>query len=166
MATITLQGNTIHTLGDLPKIGTKAPDFKLAAKDLSVKTLSDFSGKKVVLNIFPSIDTPTCATSVRKFNEQASTLDNTVILCISRDLPFAQNRFCGAEGLENVVTLSDFANGSFGKNYALEITDGPLANLHSRAIVVVNENGIVTHTEQVGEIADEPNYEAAIESLQ
>lgn len=166
MATITLQGNTIHTLGDLPKIGTKAPDFKLAAKDLSVKTLSDFSGKKVVLNIFPSIDTPTCATSVRKFNEQASTLDNTVVLCISRDLPFAQNRFCGAEGLENVVTLSDFANGSFGKNYALEITDGPLANLHSRAIVVVNENGIVTHTEQVGEIADEPNYEAAIESLQ
>lgn len=166
MATITLQGNTIHTLGDLPKIGTKAPDFKLAAKDLSVKTLSDFSGKKVVLNIFPSIDTPTCATSVRKFNEQASTLDNTVVLCISRDLPFAQNRFCGAEGLENVVTLSDFADGSFGKNYALEITDGPLANLHSRAIVVVNENGIVTHTEQVGEIADEPNYEAAIESLQ
>lgn len=165
MAEITLGGNPIHTLGELPAVGTKAPDFSLTAKDLSVKSLADFSGKKVVLNIFPSIDTSTCATSVRTFNEKASSLDNTIMVCVSRDLPFAQSRFCGAEGLENVITLSDFANGSFGKDYALEITDGPLANLHSRAIVVIDENGIITHTEQVGEIADEPNYEAAISSL-
>ena len=165
MAEITLGGNPIHTLGELPAVGTKAPDFSLTANDLSVKSLADFSGKKVVLNIFPSIDTSTCATSVRTFNEKASSLDNTMVVCVSRDLPFAQSRFCGAEGLENVITLSDFANGSFGKEYALEITDGPLANLHSRAIVVIDENGIITHTEQVGEIADEPNYEAAISSL-
>ena len=165
MAEITLGGNPIHTLGELPAVGTKAPDFSLTANDLSVKSLADFSGKKVVLNIFPSIDTSTCATSVRTFNEKASSLDNTVVICVSRDLPFAQNRFCGAEGLENVITLSDFANGSFGKDYALEITDGPLANLHSRAIVVIDENGVIAHTEQVGEIADEPNYEAAISSL-
>jgi thiol peroxidase len=165
MAEITLGGNPIHTLGELPAVGTKAPDFSLTANDLSVKSLADFSGKKVVLNIFPSIDTSTCATSVRTFNEKASSLDNTVVVCVSRDLPFAQSRFCGAEGLENVITLSDFANGSFGKDYALEITDGPLANLHSRAIVVIDENGVIAHTEQVGEIADEPNYEAAISSL-
>ena len=165
MAEITLGGNPIHTLGELPAVGTKAPDFSLTANDLSVKSLADFSGKKVVLNIFPSIDTSTCATSVRTFNEKASSLDNTMVVCVSRDLPFAQSRFCGAEGLENVITLSDFANGSFGKDYALEITDGPLANLHSRAIVVIDENGIITHTEQVGEIADEPKYEAAISSL-
>ena len=165
MAEITLGGNPIHTLGELPAVGTKAPDFSLTANDLSVKSLAYFSGKKVVLNIFPSIDTSTCATSVRTFNEKASSLDNTMVVCVSRDLPFAQSRFCGAEGLENVITLSDFANGSFGKDYALEITDGPLANLHSRAIVVIDENGIITHTEQVGEIADEPNYEAAISSL-
>ncbi|MGC6285432.1 MAG: thiol peroxidase [Polaribacter sp.] len=165
MAEITLGGNPIHTLGELPAVGTKAPDFSLTANDLSVKSLADFSGKKVVLNIFPSIDTSTCATSVRTFNEKASSLDNTVVVCVSRDLPFAQSRFCGAEGLENVITLSDFANGSFGKDYALEITDGPLANLHSRAIVVIDENGVIAHTEQVGEIADEPNYEVAISSL-
>lgn len=165
MAEITLGGNPIHTLGELPAVGTKAPDFSLTANDLSVKRLADFSGKKVVLNIFPSIDTSTCATSVRTFNEKASSLDNTVVVCVSRDLPFAQSRFCGAEGLENVITLSDFANGSFGKDYALEITDGPLANLHSRAIVVIDENGVIAHTEQVGEIADEPNYETAISSL-
>ena len=165
MAEITLGGNPIHTLGELPAVGTKAPDFSLTANDLSVKRLADFSGKKVVLNIFPSIDTSTCATSVRTFNEKASSLDNTMVVCVSRDLPFAQSRFCGAEGLENVITLSDFANGSFGKDYALEITDGPLANLHSRAIVVIDENGVIAHTEQVGEIADEPNYETAISSL-
>ena len=165
MAEITLGGNPIHTLGELPAVGTKAPDFSLTANDLSVKSLADFSGKKVVLNIFPSIDTSTCATSVRTFNEKVSSLDNAVVVCVSRDLPFAQSRFCGAEGLENVITLSDFANGSFGKDYALEITDGPLANLHSRAIVVIDENGVIAHTEQVGEIADEPNYEVAISSL-
>lgn len=165
MAEITLGGNPIHTLGELPAVGTKAPDFSLTANDLSVKRLTDFSGKKVILNIFPSLDTSTCATSVRTFNEKASSLDNTIVICVSRDLPFAQSRFCGAEGLKNVITLSDFANGSFGKDYALEITDGPMAYLHSRAIVVIDENGTISYTEQVGEIADEPNYEAAISSL-
>ena len=165
MAEITLGGNPIHTLGELPAVGTKAPDFSLTANDLSVKRLTDFSGKKVILNIFPSLDTSTCATSVRTFNEKASSLDNTVVICVSRDLPFAQSRFCGTEGLKNVITLSDFANGSFGKDYALEIIDGPMAYLHSRAIVVIDENGTISYTEQVGEIADEPNYEAAISSL-
>ena len=165
MAEITLGGNPIHTLGELPAVGTKAPDFSLTANDLSVKRLTDFSGKKVILNIFPSLDTSTCATSVRTFNEKASSLNNTIVICVSRDLPFAQSRFCGTEGLKNVITLSDFANGSFGKDYALEITDGPMAYLHSRAIVVIDENGTISYTEQVGEIADEPNYEAAISSL-
>ncbi len=165
MAEITLGGNPIHTLGELPAVGTKAPDFSLTANDLSVKRLTDFSGKKVILNIFPSLDTSTCATSVRTFNEKASSLDNTIVICVSRDLPFAQSRFCGTEGLKNVITLSDFANGSFGKDYALEIIDGPMAYLHSRAIVVIDENGTISYTEQVGEIADEPNYEAAISSL-
>ena len=165
MAEITLGGNPIHTLGELPAVGTKAPDFSLTANDLSVKRLTDFSGKKVILNIFPSLDTSTCATSVRTFNEKASSLDNTIVICVSRDLPFAQRRFCGTEGLKNVITLSDFANGSFGKDYALEITDGPMAYLHLRAIVVIDENGTISYTEQVGEIADEPNYEAAISSL-
>lgn len=165
MAEITLGGNPIHTLGELPAVGTKAPDFSLTANDLSVKRLTDFSGKKVILNIFPSLDTSTCATSVRTFNEKASSLNNTVVICVSRDLPFAQSRFCGAEGLKNVITLSDFANGSFGKDYALEIINGPMAYLHSRAIVVIDENGTISYTEQVGEIADEPNYEAAISSL-
>lgn len=165
MAQITLQGNPLHTIGELPSVGSKAPNFSLSAADLSVKTLQDFQGKKVVLNIFPSIDTPTCANSVRAFNKQAASLDNSVVLCISRDLPFAQSRFCGAEGIDNVITLSDFATGEFGKDYQLEITDGPLAHLHSRAIVVIDENGTVAHTEQVDEIADEPNYEAALAHL-
>lgn len=165
MAAITLQGNTINTVGNLPKVGEKAPDFELVAGDLSRKKLSDFEGHKLVLNIFPSVDTGTCATSVRKFNKQATELNNTKVLCISKDLPFAQSRFCGAEGIENVVMLSDFADGNFGKNYQLEITDGPLANLHSRCIVVIDENGVVTHTEQVNEIVDEPNYENALKAL-
>jgi thioredoxin-dependent peroxiredoxin len=165
MATITLGGNPVHTSGELPKVGSKLADFKLVQNDLSIANLSTFAGKKLVLNIFPSIDTGTCATSVRKFNESASNLANTTVLCISRDLPFAQKRFCGAEGLENVVNLSDFQEGSFGKNNGLEIVDGPLAGLHSRVIIVVDENGVVTHTEQVGEIANEPNYEAALAVL-
>jgi thiol peroxidase len=165
MATITLGGNPIHTSGELPTIGSKIADFKLVKADLSVVSLQDFAGKKLVLNIFPSIDTGTCAASVRKFNESASALDNTIVLCISRDLPFAQNRFCGAEGLENVVNLSDFVEGNFGKTNGLEITDGPLAGLHSRVVIVVDENGVITHTEQVAEIADEPNYEAALSVL-
>ena len=165
MASITLGGNPIQTSGELPKIGSKIADFKLIKTDLSVASLGDFAGKKLLLNIFPSIDTGTCAASVRKFNESASTLHNTTVLCISRDLPFAQKRFRGAEGLENVVNLSDFSEGSFGKTNGLEITDGPLAGLHSRVIIVVDENGTITHTEQVAEIADEPNYEAALAVL-
>lgn len=165
MATITLGGNPIHTTGELPKIGTKITDFKLIKTDLSVATLQDFAGKKLVLNIFPSIDTGTCAASVREFNERASALENTTVLCISRDLPFAQKRFCGAEGLDNVINLSDFQSGDFGKTNGLEMTDGPLVGLHSRVVIVVDENGIVTHTEQVPEIANEPNYEAALAVL-
>ena len=165
MASITLGGNPIHTSGDLPSVGTKAVDFNLVKTDLSAASLSDFKGSKVVLNIFPSIDTGTCATSVRKFNEKASNLANTKVLCISRDLPFAQKRFCGAEGLENVINLSDFKEGSFGKSYGLEITDGPLAGLHSRVVIVLDENGTILHAEQVKEIADEPNYDAALAVL-
>jgi thiol peroxidase len=165
MATITLKGNEINTIGNLPKTGTKAPDFKLTAVDLSVKSLKDFAGKKIILNIFPSVDTGTCATSVREFNKKAANLDNTVVLCISKDLPFAQARFCGAEGIENVVMLSDFTEGNFGKSYELEISTGPLAHLHSRAIVLIDENGTVVYTEQVPEIVDEPNYEAALKAF-
>ncbi|MEN2402585.1 thiol peroxidase [Flavobacterium sp. MC2016-06] len=165
MASITLGGNPIHTSGNLPAVGSQLADFKLIQNDLSVASLSNFAGKKLVLNIFPSIDTGTCATSVRKFNATASTLENTTVLCISRDLPFAQKRFCGAEGLENVVNLSDFQAGDFGKTNGLEIVDGPLAGLHSRAIIVVDANGTITHTEQVAEIANEPNYDAALAAL-
>lgn len=165
MASITLGGNPIHTNGELPTVGTKAADFNLIKTDLGTATLADFNGSRVVLNIFPSIDTGTCAASVRNFNEKASTLSNTKVLCISRDLPFAQKRFCGAEGLENVINLSDFKDGSFGKNYGLEITDGPLAGLHSRVVIVLDENGTILHAEQVKEIADEPNYEAALAVL-
>ncbi|MEY4084768.1 MAG: hypothetical protein RL074_555 [Bacteroidota bacterium] len=165
MSTITLGGNPVHTSGELPKIGTQLADFKLVKNDLSIATLADFSGKRAVLNIFPSIDTGTCAASVRKFNETAANLNNTVVLCISRDLPFAQKRFCGAEGIENVVNLSDFQNGSFGKANGLEITDGVLTGLHSRAVIVIDERGTILHTEQVQEIADEPNYEAALAVL-
>ena len=165
MANITLGGDPIHTSGELPTVGSKSPDFSLVQNDLSTTSLSDFSGSKLVLNIFPSIDTGTCATSVRTFNQKASALENTKVLCISRDLPFAQKRFCGAEGLENVVNLSDFNTGKFGKDFGLEITDGPLAGLHSRVVIVLDENGIIKHVEQVGEIADEPNYEAALKAL-
>lgn len=165
MASITLGGNPINTLGELPKVGSKLADFKLVKNDLSTTSLADFTGKKLVLNIFPSIDTGTCATSVRKFNATAAKLDNTAVLCISRDLPFAQKRFCGSEGIENVVNLSDFQEGNFGKANGLEIVDGPLAGLHSRAIIVADENGTVLHTEQVTEIANEPNYEAALAVL-
>ena len=165
MAQITLGGNPVHTSGNLPEVGSKAPAFELVKDDLSTVHIADFAGSKVVLNIFPSIDTSTCATSVRTFNAKASALENTKVLCISRDLPFAQKRFCGAEGLENVINLSDFKDGGFGKNYGLEITDGPLAGLHSRVVIVLDENGTILHTEQVKEIADEPNYEAALAVL-
>ena len=165
MAKITLGGNPINTSGSLPQVGTQAPNFELIANDLSIATLGGYAGNKLILNIFPSIDTGTCAASVRKFNEKANALNNTKVLCISRDLPFAQKRFCGAEGLDNVVNLSDFKAGTFGKNYGLEIVDGPLAGLHSRAVIVLNETGQILYAEQVGEIADEPNYDAALAVL-
>lgn len=165
MASITLGGNPIHTTGTLPEVGTRLSDFKLIQNDLSIVSLANFVGKNLVFNIFPSIDTGTCAASVRKFNEKAAKLDNTIVLCVSRDLPFAQKRFCGAEGIDNVLNLSDFQEGSFGKSNGLEIMDGPLAGLHSRVIIVTDGDGIVLHTEQVGEIADEPNYEAALAVL-
>ncbi|WP_177735083.1 thiol peroxidase [Flavobacterium inviolabile] len=165
MAQITLKGNTIHTTGELPQVGTQAKDFQLVKNDLSLASLSDFKGSKVVLNIFPSVDTGTCAASVRKFNEKASNLENTKVLCISRDLPFAQARFCGAEGLSNVINLSDFKDGSFGKEYGLTIADGPLAGLLSRVVIVLDENGVVKYSEQVPDIVDEPNYENALAAL-
>jgi len=165
MATVTLKGNEIHTLGNLPANGSQAPEFTLIKNDLSNASLSDYKGQKVVLNIFPSIDTGTCAQSVRQFNEEAAELENTKVLCISKDLPFAQARFCGAEGIDKVETLSDFRDGNFGKAYHVEFTDGPLQGLHSRAVVVLDENGIVRYAEQVPEIVDEPNYKAALEAL-
>ena len=165
MAKVTLHGNDIHTKGELPEKGKTAPDFELTKGDLSATSLADYKGKKVVLNIFPSIDTGTCATSVREFNKKASGLDNTVVLCVSKDLPFAQARFCGAEGIENVEMLSDFRDGNFGEAYGLAFSDGPLMPLHSRAIVILNEEGKVLYTEQVPEIVDEPNYEAAVSAL-
>lgn len=165
MATITLKGNEIHTSGNLPAVGSNLKDFKLVKDDLSRVSLADFKGKKLILNIFPSVDTGTCAASVRKFNQEAANLDNTVVLCISRDLPFAQKRFCGTEGIENVVNLSDFETGKFGQDYGIQITDGPLAHLLSRSVIVADENGKIVHTEQVKETVDEPNYEAALSSL-
>lgn len=165
MAIITFHETPIHTNGELPKIGSQIQDFKLLKDDLSVVDFNNFKGKKLIFNIFPSIDTGTCATSVRQFNQQASLLENTAVLCISRDLPFAQKRFCGAEGLANVITLSDFKDGNFGKTNGLEIIDGPLAGLHSRVVIVTDTNGIITYTEQVQELANEPNYEAALKAL-
>jgi thiol peroxidase len=165
MTKITLKGNPIKTVGKLPKVGSKAPKFSLVKADLSKAKLKDFKGSKLILNIFPSLDTGTCAASVRRFNKEASELENTKVLCISRDLPFAQARFCGAEGLDNVITLSDFAKGKFGKAYGVTIKTGPLANLHSRAIVIIDEEGKVTYTQQVSEIVDEPNYEEALKAL-
>ena len=165
MAKITLKGNEINTIGNLPAIGSTAKDFSLIKTDLSVAKLSDFSGQQLILNIFPSVDTGTCAASVRNFNKEAANLENTKVLCISRDLPFAQNRFCGAEGIENVVMLSDFNTGSFGVAYGLNFETGPLAGLNSRCIVVISTKGIVTYTEQVAETTEEPNYEKALASI-
>lgn len=165
MANITLKGNAIQTIGELPAKGSSAPDFELVKTDLSKATLKDFAGSRLVLNIFPSLDTGTCAASVRRFNKEATSLENTKVLCISRDLPFAQARFCGAEGLNNVVTLSDFATQKFGKDYQVEISTGPLAHLLSRAVIVLDENHKVIYTQQVPEIVDEPDYEPALAVL-
>ncbi len=165
MANITLSNNPTKTLGNLPKIGEAAKDFLLIGNDLQDITLNDFKGVRVVMNIFPSIETGVCASSVRNFNAKATSLSNTKVLCISRDLPFAQKRFCGAEGIENVITLSDFVSGKFGEDYELTILEGKFANLLSRCIIVLDENHKVVYTEQVPEIASEPNYEAALAVL-
>lgn len=165
MATVSLGGNPVKTSGELPKTGSKAPDFQLTKNDLSIVSLADFAGSQLVLNIFPSVDTGTCAASVRQFNQNASELKNIKVLCISRDLPFAQKRFCGTEGLDSVITLSDFKTGAFGKDYGLELLESVLAGLHSRVVIVIDQNGMIKYTEQVPEIADEPNYDAALASL-
>lgn len=165
MAKITLGGTPTETTGSLPKKGEKAPDFNLTVSDLSVKKLSDFKGEKVVLNIFPSVDTGICAASVRAFNKEAANMKNTKVLCVSRDLPFSQARFCGAEGIENVIMLSDFKTGQFGKDYGLELATGAFEGLHSRCVIVLDENGVVKHTEQVQEIGNEPNYKATLDAL-
>lgn len=165
MASITLKGNPINTSGNLPAVGSKAPDFKAITVDLQEVSLATYAGKKVVMNIFPSLDTPVCATSVRTFNKDASSLDNTVVLCVSKDLPFAHKRFCAAEGLDDVVSLSELRDNSVGDNYGCRIVDGPLQSLLSRAIVVINENGEVTYTEQVPEITQEPDYAKALAAL-
>lgn len=164
MATITLKGNPIETVGELPAVGSKAPGFALVKQDLSEVTLEELAGKRVILNIFPSIDTGTCAMSVRTFNQKAAELDNTLVICVSADLPFAAGRFCGAEGISNVITGSSFRSG-FGQDYGVTIKTGPLAGILSRSVVVIDEAGNVAYTEQVAETADEPDYEAAIGAL-
>ncbi len=165
MAHVTLKGTPVKTSGELPVVGHGSPEFTLTKIDLSELSFSELKGKRVVLNIFPSLDTSTCATSVRTFNRQANELKNTVILCISADLPFAQKRFCGAEGLEQVIPLSDFRNKQFGGDYGVTILDGALRGLLARAVVVLDENGKVIYTELVSEIANEPDYSAALKAL-
>lgn len=165
MAKVTLKGNQFNTSGELPAVGQAAPEFTLTGVDLGEINLSSLQGKRVVLNIFPSVDTGTCAASVKRFNEEASNLDNTTVLCVSRDLPFAQNRFCGAEGLSNVVSASDFRDGSFGKTYGVQIEDGPLRGLLARSVVVIDENGKVAYNQQVAETVDEPDYSNALAAL-
>lgn len=165
MATINLKGNPINTIGELPSVGSKAPSFNLVKSDLSVLILEELKGKRVLINIFPSLDTDVCAASVRHFNKAAGELDNSVVVCVSKDLPFAHGRFCTTEGLNNVVTASDFRTGKFGVDYGLTIVDGPLAGLHSRAVVVVDERGEVVYTEQVPDIVFEPDYESALKAL-
>lgn len=165
MATITLKGNKINTSGDLPAVGSQAPEFQLTNAELQDVGLKDFSGKKKLLNIFPSLDTPTCATSTRKFNQNAAQLQNVALLMISADLPFAMARFCAAEGIEQVTTLSMMRNRNFAKDYGVLINDGPLAGITARAVVVLDENNKVLYTELVPEIADEPNYDAAMKAL-
>jgi len=165
MAVAKLKGNEFNTNGDLPAVGAAAPAFTLTGVDLGDVTLESLRGHKVVLNIFPSVDTPTCATSVKRFNSEAASLDGTKVLCVSRDLPFAQKRFCGAEGLENVVSASDFRSGDFGRAYGVQIQDGPLAGLLARSIVVLGADGSVLHTQLVEETADEPDYAAALAAV-
>lgn len=166
MSQITFKGNPIHTAAELPEIGSNAPDFTVVKTDLSSISMNEFKGKKVVLNIFPSIDTPVCAASVRRFNAEAAKLTNTTVLCISRDLPFAQTRFCAAEGINNVIAGSEYRDSSFSDAYGVKIVDGPLAGLFSRAIVIIDEQGTVVYTQQVPEIGQEPDYDKALAAIQ
>lgn len=165
MAKITLKGESIETVGELPEVKTAAPDFTLTETDLSDVSLASYRGKRIILNIFPSIDTDVCAASARRFNEEVNRLDNTVVFCISADLPFAHKRFCEAEGLKNIIPLSVFRSGEFGIDYGVTITSGPLKGLLSRAIVIIDQQGEVTYTEQVTEIAQEPDYDAALKAV-
>lgn len=165
MAKITLGGNPVHTSGEMPSTGQQAPDFKLTNSDLGDVSLSDFAGKKLVLNVFPSIDTQVCAASVRMFSKAATTLDNTVVVHISRDLPFAHKRFCATEGLQNVMSLAEYKDQQFGPAYGLDMVDGKFAGLLSRAVLVLDENGKVLYTEQVPEIGEEPDYDSALAAL-
>ncbi len=165
MATTHFKGTIVKTNSTLPNNGSQAPDFNLVKTDLSTLTLGELKGKKVVLNIFPSIDTGVCAASVRKFNKEAAGLENTLVVCISKDLPFAQKRFCGAEGIDNVIMASEFRNSIFSLNYGVLQTEGPLEGLTARAVIVLDEEGKVKYTELVDEITTEPNYEAALNSL-
>ena len=165
MASITLGGNPAETNGSIPSLNTTAANFTLTAVDLSSKSLNDYDGFRKILNIFPSVDTGVCAASARKFNEEASSLENTKVLCISRDLPFAQSRFCAAEGMENVEMLSDFKDGSFGKEYGLEITKSAFTGLHSRVVLILNEKNEIIYSEQVPEIGQEPDYASALKTL-
>lgn len=165
MATVTLEGNEMHTNGELPAVGSEAPDFRLVNGDLADVSLADFAGKKRLLNIVPSLDTPTCAESARKFNQRFAGRDDAVCLVVSADLPFAQGRFCSTEGLENVVTLSMMKSKNFAKDYGVLIVDGLLEGLAARAIVIIDAEGKVTYTQLVPEIADEPDYDAALKAL-
>lgn len=166
MAQVTFQGTPVHTIGDLPGVGTQAPDFVLTKTDLSDISMNDVLGKRLVMNIFPSVDTPVCATSVRRFNADFSEFKNTVVLCISRDLPFALGRFCGSEGLENVIPVSELRTLDFGKLYGVRITDGPLAGLLARSVVIVDSTGRIIYRQLVPEITKEPDYESVLKTLQ
>lgn len=166
MASVTLQGNAFHTVDDLPAVGSKVPDFSLTDGELNDKRLSDFAGKKIIFNIFPSLDTETCANSVRQFNSRAASIgSDVVILCISRDLPFAQGRFCGAEGIKNVITLSSMKDDKFGKDFGVAFSSGPLAGLFSRSVIVTDADGTIKYTQQVSETVDEPDYAKALAAL-
>lgn len=165
MALTKLGPNDANTVGELPAVGSSAVDFILTGTNMKDVSFKDFAGKNVVLNIFPSVDTSTCSTSVREFNKRVASVDNTVVLCISKDLPFAQKRFCGAEGIDRAITLSDFRGRGFGKTYGVELMDGAFAGLFARAVVVINANGIVKYTELVPQIGQEPNYESALNAI-
>lgn len=165
MAKVTLKGKAFKTSGKLPSKGGKAPSFTLAGKDLSAVSLKSFKGKKLLINIFPSVDTPVCAMGVRRFNKEAASLKGAAVLCVSMDLPFAQGRFCAAEGIGNVTVASDFRKGDFGRKYGVRVSDGPLAGLLARAVVVVDAKGRVVHSQLVKEISEEPDYEAALAAL-